>query len=253
MTTVVIVSFIASRQLSCLPSERSERLRPVSIDQVLHSFHHKNERITTLVGEGTITFESSDRSLNSSFNLALRKPDSLLLDLTGPFGIHFGSLLLCREKLFFYNRLENVVTVGRSNAGPSSVLPTLHLGFDEILQSFTGEIIYPLSTDSLQSIKFENNQYIVRYNSPGGTKEYRVDGETLLVLSYRLLNQTGKPTLTVLASNSKNADGTLIPRLIRIILPPEREALTIEYEGVHINTPVTCSLTFPAEAEIIYH
>ena len=182
----------------------------------------------------------------------LKKPDSLRLELNGPFGIHFGTLTLSREKFLFYNWTEKRAVVGKPDGKTLNSMFRLHMQFDEVLHAFTGEFPVPIGTDSMERSSVEQGFYVLRYRSVDGTKEYRIDGDSFIVSSYRVLDTTGEPTLSAFALQLDEGDPIVMPRLLRVVFPKDHRSVTIAYDDIHLNDPVVCSFTLPKQAQVIY-
>ena len=224
----------------------------MSLDEVLRHVQERNAGVKTLQGSGTITVESPEGSSSGSFDARLKKPDSLRVEFSGPFGIHIGTLALSREQFLFYNRMENRAVVGKPDGSILQSMFKLKMQFDEILDAFTGEFPTAGSADSLDRFNVDEDLYVIRYRSEGGIKEYRVDGDAFVVTSYRVLDTASRAILTSFASRLEEAKTVVMPRLLRVVFPKERRSVTIAYDDIEINGPVECSFTLPKQAEVIF-
>lgn len=236
---------------SAPPATRGRTLAPA---EVMARVLERDARIASLGGGGSITIESPDGSASGSFDLALKKPDSMRVDLSGPFGIRFGTLMLSRNAFLFYNRMENTALVGKPDGRTLNAMFRLRMEFDEILHAFTGEFTAPGPADSIESSAVDGGLYVLRYRAAGparSVREYRVDGDDFVVTSYRLLDSTGKPLVTAVTSDPDDAGGIPVRKLVRVIFPRERRAVTIAYDDIRLNEPVTCYYAAPAKAEVI--
>ena len=235
----------------CAPAARSIRENPVPVAEVLRRVHERNEKVKTLRGNGTITIEAPEGSNSGYFSASLKKPDSLLVEFKGPFGIHVGTLLLSRERFIFFNRMENKAFIGRPDGRTLQSMFKLKMEFDEVLNAFTGEFPGASSGDSLARFSIEDDRYVMRYTNGGGAKEYRIDGDAFVVTGYSVADSAGASTLTATASRIDDSPPVAVPKFLRVIFPRERRSITIVYSGVEINKPVECALTLPERAEII--
>jgi hypothetical protein len=207
--------------------------------------------VRTLRGNGTITVEAPEGSNSSYFDASLKKPDSLLVEFKGPFGIHVATLQLCRNKFVFLNRMENTAIIGKPDGRTLQSMFRLKMAFDEILNVFSGEFPAAAPGDSLARFSVEDDRYVLRYAEGAGEKEYRIDGDDFVVTSYRVADSSGDPAVTATASRIDDSPPVAVPKLLRVIFPHEKRSITIVYSGVEVNTPVECSLTIPDRAEII--
>ena len=230
---------------------KTVREGPLPVAEVLRRVRERNDKVKTLRGSGTITIEAPEGSNTGSFNAALKKPDSLLVEFKGPFGIHAGTLMLSRERFVYYNRIENRAIVGRPDGRTLQSMFTLKMEFDEILNAFTGEFPGATPGDSLARFSTEDGRYAMHYVNGEGAKEYEVDGDAFVVTGYRVADSGGEPTLTATTSRVDDSPPVAMPRFLRVIFPHERRSITIAYFGVELNKPVECSLTLPGQVEII--
>ena len=131
---------------SCAPRPVLKEL-PQSPEEVFLRVMERNNSLHTLQSSGNISVDSPELSNSSAFRLSLKKPDSLLLELRGPFGIHIGTLSLTTKSFQFYNSLENQALVGTPDS--SSLLSILHINMpvEQILDALTGA--FPIVRDSL--------------------------------------------------------------------------------------------------------
>lgn len=227
------------------------RDRSLGADEVIRRVRERDRKIRTVRGDGSITVESPEASGSGSFRADVRKPDSLKVELNGPFGVHVGTLLLSREQFMFYDWRENTATIGRPDGSTLQSIFRLKLRFDEILHAFTGEFLPAATEDTLETFIVEEGLYVLRYRSEEGVHEYRVDGDVFVVTSYRLLDSRGKPSLIALASRFDEVADITIPKLLRVIFPNERRSLTIAYGDLRLNGEVQCSFVLPRQAEVI--
>lgn len=248
---ILVVAGIAGI-LSCSAPKEIVRERTLSLEEVMRKVAQRNGGINTLRGEGSITIESPERSSHGGFELNLRKPDSVRVEFSGPFGIHFGTLMLARQEFIFYNSLDNKAVVGTPDGMTLNALFNIKMQFDEILPAFTGEFGTVSNGDTLTRFNVEEGMYVSVYQSGNQQKEYRIDGDTFIVMSYRVLGEDGRPLVTAIASQVEETGETAMPMLLRVIFPAERRSITIAYDDVGVNDAVDCFFALPKQADVIY-
>jgi len=226
----------------------------MALNDVLYNVGERNKNIHTLKGDGSITVESPEGSNRGSFDAFVKKPDSLRVELNGPFGIHIGTLALSREQFLFYNRMENTAIVGKPDGTTLRSMFRLKMQFDEVIHAFTGEFPAATDGDSLEQFYVHDDLYVIKYHTTDGAKEYRIDGDTFVITSYRVFDRSGTVVLAADATRIESGEETSIamPMLLRVIFPEEHRSVTIAYDDVQLNEPVECSFTLPKQAEVIY-
>jgi len=248
-TVLVVLTFIA---LSCAPQRQLiKKVRTLPPEEVINRVLERNALIRTVRGNGEITVETREASNSGSFDVYLKKPDSLRVEFRGPFGIHFGTLALSSEQFLFYNRRNNTAIIGKPDGTTLQSLFHLKMRFDEILNAFAGEFPLHQNNGSLARFYVDQDLYVLEYRDGDGMREYRIDGDNFLVMSYRLLDVQGNSTLTAFASRTTDASDIPMSSLLRIIFPKERRSITIAYDDLQVNEPVACSFILPSQVEII--
>lgn len=243
-------AFVVAAAAGCSAPSTVLRERTLPAAEVFRLVADRNRQIATLRGDGSITVESPERSNNGGFDLNLRKPDSARVEFNGPFGIHVGTLMLARDRFVFYNSLENKAIVGEPDGTTLGAMFNITMRFDEILNAFTGEFGSTTPADTLERFSVEEGIYVALYRNGGRRKEYRIDGDTFVVTSYRELDEEGRAEITAFASDVEMAGGTAMPRLLRVIFPIERRSITIAYDDVKVNESVDCTFELPEQAEV---
>jgi outer membrane lipoprotein-sorting protein len=236
----------------CSPSKGVVHEGALPLEEILRRVRERNQHIKTLKGDGSITVESPEESNSGSFDVDLKKPDSLRVEFSGPFGIHVGTLTLSPQQFVFYDWRENTATIGKPDGKTLRSVFRISLRFDEILRAFTGEFLADDAPDSLRHFSVMDDLYVIRYQTGEGEKEFRIDPETFVVSGYRLLDDKGIPKLIATASKFDEEQGVITPRLLRVIVPGERRSVTIVYSNIKLNEPVQCSFALPRRAEVIY-
>jgi outer membrane lipoprotein-sorting protein len=233
----------------CATSLRTTRELTLDPDTVKEMVLRRIERVGTLRGEGVVTIESPEESGSSSFTLNLKKPDSILVNLSGPLGIRLGTLQFTRERFLFYNAQDNYAFVGKSDGTTLNSMFNLPMTFDEVMRAFTGEFFAPGAAPP-DSFSTDAESYVFTYAVDGGRAEYRVDGRDYFVRSYRVIDSAGRATLTATASEPEEDDGVVTPRLLRVVFPAGRRSISVAYSEVEINREAACSFTLPRSADI---
>ena len=234
----------------CGTTARARKELTLSADRVLELVRERSEAVRTLRGEGVVTIESPEQSGSSSFSLNLRKPDSILVNLSGPFGIRFGTLLFSREEFIFHNYQDNYAWVGKSDGSTLHSMFNLKMTFDEVMRAFTGEFFAP-GAGTPDSFSTDGESYVFTYREGAGRKEFRVDGQDHFVRSYRVIDSAGRATVTAIASEPEESDdGTITARLLRVVFPAERRSISVAYSDLEINREVSCWFTIPKSADV---
>jgi hypothetical protein len=241
--SVVVVSCSSHRESTMNPS--------LTYDEVLSRINLRNDGITTLQGEGSITIETPDGSQSGSFSVEIHKPDSLRLELRGPFGIRIGTLAISPGAFVYYDSRENVAITGIPDR--RLVASTLNISMDveEIIRALTGEFPIEAISDSIIRFYPKEDQFVLAYHDRDLLKEFRIDGESYCVASYREVNREGEVPVTAFASRIVERGNIQVPTLLRIVFPVERRSISIAYDDVTLNGETSCRFHIPEGSRII--
>jgi len=131
----LVVVFLAGCASVPKPDLAGKTVNPEIVRQIVRGNY---EKVRSMTGSGTISVETPEMAQSGSFELFLRKPDSVLVKIEGPFGISVGSILITRQEFVFYNSLENQLITGPVTSANLNRILRIKLTFDELLTLFTG-------------------------------------------------------------------------------------------------------------------
>jgi hypothetical protein len=224
---------------SCSPRQTDVVRKPELVDpsSLLARVSMQGSRIRSLLGSGSVTFESPEMAGSAFFHISLRKPDSLLLKLEGPFGIDAGFFFLSRANFVMYNRFENTVTSGRPTASSIRRVIPFAMSNVEILDAFTGSFSLPAAGSAPLSQVVEDGQFHLTFPSTGNIAHYWIDPQTDLVTKYAVLDTTGQLIVEATGDRTIETDGLTLPRLITVSFPRDRRRVSIFYSSITLNPP----------------
>lgn len=237
----VLAAAVVVLLASCAPKRAAVVLdTKVTSPELLRSLVEENgRRISSVTGSGIITFDSPEVAGSAAFESNLKKPDSLLVTLEGPFGIDVGMFFLCKDTYIVYNSLENSVVTGNPNtARIRSVIP-FDLTFEQILSAFSGVFPVPANGDELMDYRVEDEQFLLTYRCGANLCTYAVDPHYLVVTRYEVRNEHDDLLVQASASSFIDQEGMASARRMRIVFPQERRQLSIAYGALQLNPDQT--------------
>jgi outer membrane lipoprotein-sorting protein len=226
---------------------------PISYSEVQEITRSHHARIRSMLGEGRVSIETPEIAQSGSFSLTLQKPDSLLINLQGPFGIKVGSALVTRTGFLFYNSLENKLITGLSSMENLNRILHVQLSFDDLLNLFAGGTFIESDLHAPDEINVDNDQFVFVFTSNQTSRKYWVDPTTLFIQKVQFLDQSGKLTLEQTFNNFEDINGFAMPYTIRVIQPKAGQTLTFTYSEILVNTEkLYFTFTIPRNAERIH-
>jgi len=226
--------------------------RMISSTEVQEVVRENHARIQSLKGEGRISVETPEIAQSGSFILTLLKPDSVLINLQGPFGIKIGSALVTRTGFLFYNSFENKLITGSSNMENLNRILHVQLNFDNLLNLFSGGTFLEEDLRSPDETRIEDNQFVFIYASNNTSRRYWINPTTLSIQKVQFIDNGGKITLEQTFSDFENINGIEMPYSIRVKQPKKRRMLALKYSDISVNAEqLKFTLTIPSNAERI--
>jgi hypothetical protein len=224
----------------------------VSAGELIATVRERGSLLHSLSGSGSLAFESPAMAGSAFFTLSLRKPDSLLVQLEGPFGIDVGTLLLTRERFLLYNNLENTIRTGPPDPAIfRSVLP-VELTIDQVMEAFSGVFTIQGSLADVRSYDVDGDRFRLVIACGSGECTYWVDPETAMVTAYRQTDGAGRVLVEATAGSLAEDGAVVAPRRVRISLPSSGRRVSVAYTRLIINDPEpSFAFTIPPSAEVI--
>lgn len=244
-----VLTFIGCRTTSTLNLSN----RSVSYSEVQEIACNHHARIHTMTGEGEISIETPEIAHSGSFILTLQKPDSILINIQGPFGIKIGSALITRTEFIFYSSFENKVISGLPSAENLNRIFHIQLSFDDLLNLFAGGTFLESDLHAPDETRIEDDQFVLIFNSTKTSRRYWIDPKTMYIQKIQFLDQDRKLAIEQTFSDFENVNGFAIPHTIRIIQPKARQRFTFTYSEVSVNKEkLQFTFTIPNNAERIH-
>lgn len=222
---------------SCAP-KRSEILldtHRTSAATIISLVRANEQKIHSVVGRGIVSFESEQLAGSASFELSMKKPDSLLVVFEGPFGIDLGTLFLSRERYVMYNSMENRVITGVPSARTiRSVIP-FDLTYEQILSVFSGDFPISSDTETMVSYSVVDDQFRLSFSCGKTMCTYWVDPAYLRVSRYEMRDSLQHILVEAHSSSFTERDNVSAPKRISITFPQDGRQVSLSYSSMKLN------------------
>lgn len=242
---------LVSLAFSCAPrrSEVGFLPRPLPPSLLLEEIARRNLEVRTLVGRGNLAFDSPEVAGSAFFHSSLKRPDSLLVRLQGPFGMDVGTLFLSRGRYVVYNAIENVVQSGDpSSASIRSVIP-FDITAEDLVNVFGGMFPLPRDTAGVRTLEVDGDITHLAARCGAEECEYWVDTERLAVIRYLRKGAGGEVLVEMEARDFREFDGFFLPRQLRLEFPGSTRTVSVYYTALSPNgDPPSFAFTVPPGA-----
>ena len=215
------------------------RAADLSPRQIIETVNSHARAITTFQAKGSISVESPSLISSGSFDLWLKKPDSVRVDVKGPFGIRIASALFAQDHYIFYNSFKNEVMEGDINKGGMPSFMDIQINPKDIIDTFCGARGFFREEVSPDSFSLGDGSYTLQFRHDEGTTRYTVDDMSLYVTGIEHIDSAGTVWSEERFEFERREDGTVIPQSIRLIHDSLQSSVSLIYETVHFNLPIS--------------
>jgi outer membrane lipoprotein-sorting protein len=251
---IVILPLIAL--IACTGSREDAELDKIPIKEIKQKVNEQFNKIESLEAYGTIAFDSPEMSNTGYMEIRLKKPDSVLVKIEGPFGIDIANALITRTDFIYYNVQDNKVILGPTSDINIGAILKIKVSFDELINSFSGAFYFENEEQDSIDAASENNSYVLQVNKEYGKKKYFIEPYSYVVNTYSVYDNKNRQLLEVNYSKFESESilsGTVnFPSQITINKPDTKQTVWLVYEGKELNKKnLSFKIKYPRSAKII--
>jgi hypothetical protein len=223
----------------CAPTRELQRPgTKYTAQQVIAAVNSRRQGVATLQAKGSISVESPSFVSSGSFALRLKRPDSALVDIEGPFGIHVASALFAKDRYIFYNSFKNEVMEGVVTGSNLPVFMNIRIDPDNVIDTFCGTRTFLPEETSPDSFTVTDNSYILFFRQISGATQYIIDNRALLVTGILHIDSGGDVWSEERFEYDQRGDGTVALQSIRLIQDKMQSSVSLFYDDLQLNGPV---------------
>jgi outer membrane lipoprotein-sorting protein len=239
----------------CAPSKTVQLEKSIAPDRLIKRLEANRRKIKNFSGTGTISIKNSELDTKSSFQVEIKKPDSVKVAFFGPFGIDLAYALLTQQDFQFYDVINNTVYKGKQRPGVMKEILKVNISYDELMDLVTGSInmtdklrIEPSSFEAIDDLL--KLTYIDSLNQK--TNSYLVKNDEFEIRQFLQTTGKGKNLIETKFLNFRQVDEIPVPMGIDFNDLQNNQKIRIEYRKVEINNEIgNLKLEIPSDAKII--
>lgn len=250
LTLIISVTF-----LSCVPSRPDEDIEILSAERLINKLEANRRRIKNFEGSGTLIINTPTLENTANFRVVLVKPDSILLNILGPFGIEIGQALVTNKDFIFYDALSNTAYTGEIDSEVLQNIFRIDLPFKDIIDAISGSVNL---TNQLYKSPNDFNVIYDKYHLAyvdslsGLTMLYKIDVKRLGITDYEL--KSLNPGFEIIGNFSQFEvlENVAIPFKIQILNKTAKQRLEINYKKINVNKRnLFIDFKLPEDADIV--
>jgi len=254
---VFIIAVIISQFYlnGCAPSMPVQIEKTIASDRLIKRLEANRRKIKSFTGSGSISIKTSELDAKSSFQVEIKKPDTVKVSFYGPFGIDLAFALITPQNFQFYDAINNIYYKGKVKPGVMKDILKINISFDELIDVATGSVNL---TDKLRSepdkLEADGNLYKLTYIDSVNMKSsiYWIRSEELEIRHYQQNDQNGKNLVDARYSDFLKVEENPIPKQININDLLNNQKIKIEYRTIEVNKEIgKLKIDIPDDAKII--
>jgi len=207
----------------------------VSFNELLDYIQTEENRLKTLKASCRISVDSEEFSGNFFANVYYIKEDSLLLSVSGPFGIQAGSLFIGKERFIFYNQMTNKFYNGSVKDFKNKNLFQFPLKMRELINIFTAKENLP--SMKIEDYKIDDGLFFLKTKNSNDDYKIWIDNSTGRIVKL-IQNRDDQTIYTHEYGDFMTAGKLYFPRKIKMVKPAEKQAVSVYYTHLSINEEI---------------
>lgn len=239
---------------ACVPSKPEYEERILTSTRLIKKLEANRRAIKTFNAVGTMDVDSKDFGGSATFEVTLKKPDTIKVNIYGPFGIDLAEAVVTNRNFIFYDVMNNKVYKGMNSQSALKEIFKVDFTFEELMDAFAGSVnlteklrrepdIYNVYDDTYELIYVDDD---LRKNI------YVINQADLAITSFKITDSSGKNSLLGKYVRFQNYNDVPVPQESEIINYEMDQSIRLKYKSIDINSePKEFTINYPSDAEII--
>lgn len=216
---VCLLPFFTFIYEGCVPSKPTEKVELLPSERLTKKLEANRRKIKSFEGTGSIDINTPEVNTTASFKVVMQRPDSVYIEVYGPFGIELAQALVTSNNYSFYDAMHNTLYKGSSNSGILRKIFKVDMSFSDLTDAFVGAVnLTPKLTQDPANYEIVYDKYVLTYidSLTQAKTKYTVDIRDLVVTNYQLFANTGSLILEGNYSKFKIVNGIPVPFVTEI-------------------------------------
>jgi len=195
----------------------------------------EQNKIRTIKASCRISVDSDEFSGNFFANIYYINHDSLLLSVSGPFGVQAGTLFIGKNRFIFYNQMTNKFYNGMVKDFENKNFFQFPLKLKELVNIIAGK-------ENLPSMKI--NTYEIKENSYFINGQFNSDDYSIWIdhkyghIKELIVKRADHVLYQKEYNDYLKSNNLYFPRKIKMIRPEEKQAVSIYYTQISLNDDI---------------
>jgi outer membrane lipoprotein-sorting protein len=207
----------------------------INSSEILAHLESQGRKISTLNASGRITVESPDFNGNFSTGILYQQTDSLMIKVTGPFGIQVGTLFMGGGRFVLYNQFANKFFNGSLEDFSGSGFLQFPLNASEMADFFTARNSF--ATMKIDTFRMDEGDFYIEMHRSENQYRLWIDPENGMARRIDFVRH-GEIIYSREYGEFIKLNDLYFPRKIRFVRPAEKQALSVYYTDLEVNQSI---------------
>jgi hypothetical protein len=229
---LLIFLFFITFSCTALKKVVEPDLKTVGYKMLLQRHSEWQKSIHSLNGDLRITLDTPQYSGSFNSSILVNEPDSMLVTVTGPFGIHIGKVFVSKKRFIFYNQVMDQFMKGSKEDFEGRNFLQFPLEIGQLKNVFVAQDPFDVLEKKIFEIR-ENNYYLEAAN---GKYNYKIwfEPEHLMIRRIEYFNN-GEIEFVKEYNNYREVNGIYFPHLVNFVRPDKKQGFSIIITELDIN------------------
>jgi outer membrane lipoprotein-sorting protein len=231
----VLIVFILGQSCTAFKNTAKPDLEKTSYQLLLQHHAQWQASLRSLSAELRMTLDTPQYSGNFNASVLVDQPDSMLVKVTGPFGMHLGKVFVSKRRFVFYNQVMDQFMKGAKEDFEGRNFLQFPLEIGQMKDVFIARDPF----DVLEKTLFEIRDGKYYLEAANGKYNYNIwfEPENLMISRIEYLN-AGQVAFVKEYDNWREVNGILFPHLVNFVRPDEKQGFSIIITQLELNKPI---------------
>lgn len=252
---LLLISVIVFGIYSCSSTTEISEERFLPAERLIKKLEANRRKIKTFEGNGVLNIESPELSAKGNFEVLIKKPDSIMISIYGPFGIDLAKAVVTDRNFMFYDVLKNTLYKGSVDQDILKRIFKVNLSFNDLVDAFAGAVNL---TENLRQIpseySFDDKSYFLTYNDSLSGKQsfYTVNADDLAIQKFEIILMQNNYHFKGNYQKFGSFDEVPIPYNVNVQNDGMNQKVAIDYRNIKVNHDIkSLQFNYPKDAKIV--
>ncbi len=188
--------------------------------------------------ECDVDMEGETGQLQANCSVSVKGTDSLMMTITGPFGILLGRLSASRSDLSYFDALRSELITADPRSSTAAERMPIPISYNDLVHLIRTEVPFSAELYSKAKHGSTDSSIVYQYTSDERFVDFaKCNARTGRLLSYQRKSRSGEILLNINYADYESMSGVLFPRSITMTVPQHKSVSRFHVSSFVLNPP----------------